>query len=107
MCAAAHWKSRSPESLHQQIGRAYTAILPAAQKRRKIRVDRRSPQSIRGPEEDISTPPILAVPKERAKLYLYVAAHNNVVSTTLVVERTEEGKVQSIQRPIYYLNMLL
>src|SRR3954468_15871288 len=55
----------------------------------------------------LSTPPILAVPKEREKLYLYVAAHNSVVSTTLVVEHTEEGKVQSIQRPIYYLSMLL
>src|SRR3954465_8399193 len=55
----------------------------------------------------LSTPPILAVPKEREKLYLYVAARNNVVSTTLVVECTEEGKVQSIQRPIYYLSVLL
>ena len=49
----------------------------------------------------------MAVPKEREKLYLYVAARNNVVRTALVVERTEEGKVQSIQRPIYYLSMLL
>ena len=55
----------------------------------------------------LSTPPILAVPKEREKLYLYIAAHNSIVSTTLVVERVEEGKVQSIQRPIYYLSMLL
>src|SRR3954468_17013355 len=58
-------------------------------------------------KKTLSTPPILAVLKEREKLYLYVAARNNVVSTTLVVERAEEGKVQSIQRPIYYLNMLL
>src|SRR4051812_6158176 len=58
-------------------------------------------------KKTLSTPPILAVPKEREKLYLYVAVRNSVVSTTLVVERTEEGKVQSIQRPIYYLSMLL
>src|SRR3954466_11936162 len=55
----------------------------------------------------LSTPPILALPKEREKLYLYVAARSSVVSTALVVERAEEGKVQSIQRPIYYLSMLL
>src|SRR3954466_7265352 len=54
-----------------------------------------------------STPPILAVPKEREKLYLYIAARSSVVSTALVVERAEEGKVQIIQRPIYYLSMLL
>src|SRR3954469_24426674 len=58
-------------------------------------------------KKTLLTPPILAVPKEREKLYLYVAARNSVVSTTLVVERTEEDKVQSIQRPIYYLSMLL
>src|SRR3954465_5264642 len=58
-------------------------------------------------KKTLSTPPILAVPKEREKLYLYIAARSSVVSTTLVVERTEEGKVQSIQRPIYYLSMLL
>ena len=58
-------------------------------------------------KKTLSTPPILAVPKEREKLYLYVAAHNSVVSTKLVVECTEEGKVQSIQRPIYYLSMLV
>src|SRR3954467_9603162 len=55
----------------------------------------------------LSTPPVLAVPKDKEKLYLYIAARNSVVSTTLVVERMEEGKVQSIQRPIYYLSMLL
>src|SRR3954464_1675396 len=50
--ATDHWKARSPESFHQQIGRTHAAILPAAQKRREIRVDRGSPQGIRGPEED-------------------------------------------------------
>src|SRR3954471_10272590 len=36
-----------------------------------------------------------------------MAERNSVVSTSLVVERKEEGKVQSIQRPIYYLSMRL
>src|ERR1044072_2839928 len=58
-------------------------------------------------KKTLSTPPILAVPKEREKLYLYVAARHSVVSTALVVEHTEEGKAQSIHRPIYYLSMLL
>src|SRR3954451_11809710 len=45
-----------------------------------------------------STPPILAVPKEGEKLYLYVVARNSVVSTSLIIKSKEEGKVQSIQR---------
>src|SRR4051812_9712592 len=58
-------------------------------------------------KKTLSTPPILAVPKEREKLYLYIAARSSVVSTVLVVERAEEGKVQRLQRSIYYLSMLL
>ena len=58
-------------------------------------------------KKTLSTPPILVLPKEREPLYLYIAARSSVVSTTLAVERAEEGKVQSIQRPIYYLSMLL
>lgn len=57
-------------------------------------------------KKTLSTPPILAVPKEREPRHLYIAARSNVISTTLVVECAEEGKVQSIQRPIYYLSML-
>src|SRR4051812_24712972 len=37
-------------------------------------------------KKTLSTPPILEVPKEGEKLYLYVAARNSVVSTALVVE---------------------
>src|SRR4051812_13193737 len=40
-------------------------------------------------KKTLSTPPILAVPKEREKLYLYIATRNSVVSTTLVVESAE------------------
>src|SRR3954466_310846 len=58
-------------------------------------------------KKTLSTPPVLAVPKDKEKLYLYIAARSSVVRTALVVERMEEGKVQSIQRPIYYLSMLL
>ena len=70
-------------------------------------MDRGNPQRIADLQKKLSTPPILAVPKEREKLYLYTAARSSVVSTTLIVERTKEGKVQSIQRPILYLSMLL
>src|SRR4051812_30265955 len=40
-------------------------------------------------KKTLSTPPILAVPKEGEKIYLYVAERNSVVSTTLVIERNE------------------
>ena len=55
----------------------------------------------------LTTPLILVAPREKEPLYLYVSVTNRVVSTVLVVERTEEGHPQSIQRPVYYLSEVL
>ena len=40
-------------------------------------------------------------------MFLYLAATNLVVSTVLVVERHEKGKIHVVQRPIYYLSEVL
>jgi dsDNA-binding SOS-regulon protein len=40
----------------------------------------------------LSTPPVLVAPKEKEALLLYIAATHQVVSTVLVIERSEEGK---------------
>src|SRR4051812_11323716 len=55
----------------------------------------------------LSTSPILVTPHEREPLLLYVAATTQVVSTVLVVEREEAGKVHGVQRPVYYLSKVL
>jgi dsDNA-binding SOS-regulon protein len=55
----------------------------------------------------LSTPPVLIAPKEKEPLLLYIAATHQVVSTVLVVERSEEGKVHGVQRPVYFLSEVL
>jgi ribonuclease HI len=40
-------------------------------------------------------------------MLLYIAATNQVVSTTLVAERAEDGKEHGVQRPVYYLSEVL
>jgi hypothetical protein len=40
----------------------------------------------------LSTPPVLVAPKEKEPLLLYIAATHQVVSTVLVIERSEERK---------------
>jgi dsDNA-binding SOS-regulon protein len=55
----------------------------------------------------LSTPPVLVAPKEREPLLLYIAATHQVVSTVLVVEQSEEGKVHGEQRPVYFLSKVL
>jgi hypothetical protein len=55
----------------------------------------------------LSTPQVLVAPKEREPLLLYIAATHQVVSTVLVVERSEEGKAHRVQRPVYFLSEVL
>jgi hypothetical protein len=44
----------------------------------------------------LSTPPVLVTPKDKEPLLLYSAATYQVVSTVLVVERSEEGKAHGV-----------
>jgi hypothetical protein len=55
----------------------------------------------------LSTLPVLVAPKEREPLLLYIATTHQVVSTVLVVERSEEGKAHVVQRPVYFLSKVL
>src|SRR3954469_23216112 len=99
-----------PSALSHFISRLGERTLPFYQLRRKgekFEWTEEARKAFADLKKTLSTPPILAVPKEQEKLYLYIAAGSSVVNTALVVEHAEEGKVQSIQRPIYYLSMLL
>ena len=58
-------------------------------------------------KKTLSSKKVLATPEEKESLFLYLAVTNQVVSTVLVVERHEEGKIHGVQRPIYYLSEVL
>ena len=55
----------------------------------------------------LTTPPVLVAPTPKEPMLLYIAATSRVVSTVIVVERKEEGKVLPVQRPVYYLSEVL
>jgi hypothetical protein len=59
------------------------------------------------PNKYYHTPPVLVAPKEKEPVLLYIAATHQVVSTVLIVELSEEGKVHGVQRPVYFLSELL
>jgi hypothetical protein len=55
----------------------------------------------------LSTSPVLVTPHEKEPMLLYIAATNQVVSSALVVEHAEEGKMHGMQRLVYYLSEVL
>ena len=58
-------------------------------------------------KNQLTTRPVLAAPKEKEPLLLYIAATSQVVSIAIVVEREEEGKAQKVQRPVYFISEVL
>ena len=55
----------------------------------------------------LTTPPVLAALTEKEPMLLYIAATSRVVSTVIVVECKEDGKVLPVQRLVYYLSEVL
>src|SRR5438128_2155046 len=58
-------------------------------------------------KEFLTEPPILVPPMPEEPLLLYIAATSQVVSTAIVVERQEEGHIQKVQRPVYFVSEVL
>src|SRR5688572_26494489 len=55
----------------------------------------------------LSKPPILTAPSPNEDLLLYIAATTHVVSTAVVVERSEPGHVYKVERPVYFISEVL
>src|SRR6266498_2037494 len=58
-------------------------------------------------KEFLTNPPVLVPPMPEEPLLLYIAATSHMVSTAIVIERQEEGHIQKVQRPVYFINEVL
>src|SRR5438477_7315009 len=58
-------------------------------------------------KEFLTNPPVLVLPMPEEPLLLYMVATSHVVSTAIVVERQEEGHIQKIQCPDYFVSEVL
>ena len=56
---------------------------------------------------NLTSSPVLTPPKKYEDMMLYIMATSTVISTTIVVEREEEGRVYKVQRPVYYISEVL
>src|SRR6266498_2818768 len=58
-------------------------------------------------KEFLTNLPVLVPPMPEEPLLLYIAATSHVVNTAIVVERQEEGHIQKVQRPVYFVSEVL
>ena len=55
----------------------------------------------------LTTPPIMTAPKMDETRLIYIVPTNQVVSTTIVVEREEVGHSYKVQRLVYFISEVL
>jgi hypothetical protein len=55
----------------------------------------------------LTSSPKLTPPEKNKDMMLYISATSSMVSTTIVVERKEEGHIYKVQRPVYYISEVL
>jgi hypothetical protein len=55
----------------------------------------------------LSKTPVLTAPRKKEQLLHYLVATTHVVSTTIVVERQEDGHAYLVQRPVYFVSEVL
>ena len=60
-------------------------------------------EALKNIKQHLQSPPVLTAPLLGEELLLYIAATTHVVSTTIVVERPEEGHAYGVQRPVYFI----
>src|SRR6266508_4471593 len=58
-------------------------------------------------KEFLTSPPVLVPPMPEEPLLLYITVTSHVVSTAIIIERQEEGHIQKVQHPLYFISEVL
>ena len=77
------------------------------QKSYKFVWDNEADEALESLKKQLTQASILAAPKPKEPMLLYISANNRVVCSIVVVERMEVGKEYPLQRPVYYVSEVL
>src|SRR4051812_36181497 len=69
--------------------------------------DAKADEALESLKKPLSQAPILAAPKPKEPMLLYISANNQAVSVVVVIERKEEGHEYPIHMPVYYVSEVL
>jgi hypothetical protein len=58
-------------------------------------------------KQHLQSPSVLTAPLPGENLLLYIAATTHIISSAIVVERSEEGHAFGVQRPMYFISEVL
>jgi hypothetical protein len=58
-------------------------------------------------KQHLQSPPVLTAPLLGEDLLLYIAATTHVISSIIIIERSEEGHAFGVQMPMYFVSEVL
>jgi hypothetical protein len=96
----------SPEQVHLPTRGERTTLLQTPEAPRQVPMDGRGQAGPAG-FETTQSPPVLTAPLPGEDLLLYIATITHVISSAIVVERSEEGHAFGVQRPVYFISEVL
>src|SRR5213075_1205713 len=99
MAALSHFVSR--------LGERAMPFYKLLKKQYKFQWTSEAQQAFDKLKEFLTNPPVLVPPMPEELLLLYIVATSHMVSTAIVVERQEEGHIQKVQRPVYFVSEVL
>ena len=87
-----------------RLGERGLPFFKLLKKQDKFKWSQEAADALENLKEHLQSPPVLTAPMLGEEMFLYIAATTQVVSTTIVVERKEEGHAYSVQRPVYFIS---
>jgi hypothetical protein len=109
----AYYMHGSLEQVHIKARRERHAFYKLLKKVDKFQWTIDAQEALEALKKFLTTPPVFkpprrATPNQSAEdLLLYISCTTHVVSTTLVVERVEEGHAYPVQHPVYFISEVL
>jgi hypothetical protein len=97
----------SPEQVHLPTRGERTTLLQTPEMPRQVPVDGGGRAALQDLKQHLQSPPVLIAPLPGEDLLLYIAATTHVISSAIVVERSEEGHTFGVQRPVYFVSEVL
>jgi hypothetical protein len=64
-------------------------------------------QALQDLKQYVQSPPVLTAPLPGENLLLYIAVTTHVISSDIVIERSEERHAFGVQRPVYFVSEVL
>src|SRR4051812_9298217 len=81
-----------------------TPLYRLLRKSEKFVWDDEADEALESLKKQLTQAPILAAPKPKEPILLYISANNRAVSVVVIVERMEAGKENPLHRPVYYVS---